>query len=197
MDSPVAWANRAVRLARLTTLPTRSELTLATNSLRFRSRSSVRGTEFRGVVVAQIGRVEVFQVGRCRDERALALGHLFAADGQETVNVDLGRQIETGGFQHAGPEQRVKIGDVLADEVMDFGLRITPPRLKVLARPLDTTAGSKPGSRSGRQTRRTSSCPGLSGISKPKYGAGREISQSRNCLRPSGPCASPRKCPFR
>ena len=44
--NPVLRTNRAVRLARLTTLPTRSALTLATNSSRFRSRSSSRGASF-------------------------------------------------------------------------------------------------------------------------------------------------------
>ena len=69
---PVCRTNRAVRLARLTTLPTRSELTLVTNSSRFRSRSSTLRRQLRGVVVAQVGRVEMLQVGRRADERALA-----------------------------------------------------------------------------------------------------------------------------
>jgi methionyl-tRNA synthetase len=45
-DSPKSWTNRAERLARFTTLPTRSAFTLATNSSRFRSRSSSRGPSF-------------------------------------------------------------------------------------------------------------------------------------------------------
>ena len=52
----------------------------------------------------------------------LRLRHLLAVDGQEAVDVDLLRQAEAGRLEHRRPEERVEIGDVLADEVVDFGL---------------------------------------------------------------------------
>ncbi len=102
-------------------------------------------TELAGVVVAQVRGVEMFQVGGRLDERPLALRHLLAADGQETVDVDFRRQLEAGGLQHAGPEQRVEIGDVFADEVVDFDGRFfgifsaRPPFVERLASLSGTT----------------------------------------------------------
>ena len=91
------------------------------------------GAEFRGVVVPQVSRIQVFQVRFGADERPLALGHLFAAHRQEPMDVDLGGQAESGHLQHAGPEQGVEIRDVLADEVVDFRLLAPPPSVILLA----------------------------------------------------------------
>ena len=97
--------------------------------------------QLRGVVVPQVRRVQMLQIRFGADERALALGHLFAAHGQKTVDVDLGRQAESGHFQHARPEQRVEVGDVLANEVMDFRLLAAPPIVVLLAVPIAPLLG--------------------------------------------------------
>ncbi len=39
----------------------------------------------------------------------------------------LGRRAETGVLQHRGPEQRVEIQDILADEVIQLGSRASLP----------------------------------------------------------------------
>lgn len=78
--------------------------------------------EFAGVVVAEGGGVEVLEVGRGFDEGPLAFGHFGPIDGEEAVDVDLGGEGEAGGFEHAGPEEGVEVGDIFADEVVDFGV---------------------------------------------------------------------------
>jgi hypothetical protein len=55
-------------------------------------------------------------------KRPLALGHLLAVHGEEAVDVYLPGQIEAGRLEHAGPEERVEVGDVLADEVMHLAV---------------------------------------------------------------------------
>ena len=52
----------------------------------------------------------------------------------------LGGQRETGRLEHAGPEQRVEVRDVLADEVMDLHVVAAPPVVKVSRRADRTTA---------------------------------------------------------
>ena len=89
--------------------------------------------ELGGVVVTQPGGVQVFEVGRGLDESALRLRHLSSIDGQETVDVHFRRQVEAGGLEHGRPEQRVEVGDVLADEVVHLGLGVSPPRVEILA----------------------------------------------------------------
>ena len=69
-----------------------------------------------------------------RDERALALRHLLAVDGEEAVDVDFRRQVVAGRLQHAGPEQRVEVRDVLADEVVNLAIGRSPPIVELLAR---------------------------------------------------------------
>ena len=44
-------------------------------------------------------------------------------------------RLNAGHVQHGRPEQRVEIRDVLADEVVDFGLRAAPPVVQLLALP--------------------------------------------------------------
>ena len=124
------------------------------------SMSSRPGPEFAGVVIAQCAGRQMLQERRAHDERAFGLRHFLAADGEEPVDVDLRRQIAAGRLQHAGPEQRVKVRDVLADEMMNFGLRVAaPPVVQVLAVPSAPLPASMPCSRSARRTRRTSSGP--------------------------------------
>jgi len=78
--------------------------------------------ELGGVVVAQVFRVQVVQVGSGLDEGAARLGHLGAVDGQVAVHVDCSRLAEAGTFEHGRPEQGVEVDDVLADEVIQLGL---------------------------------------------------------------------------
>ncbi len=89
--------------------------------------------EFGGVVVSEPCRVEMFQVGRGLDEGAFGLGHFPSIDGQESVDVHLVGQVEPGGLEHRGPEQGVEVGDVLSDEVVDFGFVVAPPGVEVFA----------------------------------------------------------------
>src|SRR6202012_1735899 len=58
------------------------------------------------------------------DERAAGLGHLLAVDGHKAVCVNARRRSHAGRLEHRGPEQRVKVQDVLADEVVRLGRRI-------------------------------------------------------------------------
>ena len=39
----------------------------------------------------------------------------------------LGRHAVLSCVQHAGPEQRMEVGNVLADEVVNFAVRVSPP----------------------------------------------------------------------
>ena len=75
----------------------------------------------------------MFQIGLRFDVRAFALRHLFAIDGQESVNSNLRWQIVTSRFKHARPKQRVKVNDVLANEMMDLTIRVLPPFIELLA----------------------------------------------------------------
>ena len=42
-------------------------------------------------------------------------------------------RLEAGGMEHAGPEEAVEADDVLADEVVELGVRVVPPVLEFLA----------------------------------------------------------------
>ena len=75
----------------------------------------------------------MIQIGAGHHKGALALGHLLAIDGQESVDVHLRRQVEPRRLEHAGPEQRVEVGDVLADEMVHFGVARLPPTVEVSA----------------------------------------------------------------
>src|SRR5262245_62184728 len=75
----------------------------------------------------------MLEVRRCHDERPLALAHLLAADGEKSVDVDFRRQREAGRFEHPGPEERVELRDVFADEVVDFSAGRLPPVVELLA----------------------------------------------------------------
>src|SRR4051812_234035 len=75
----------------------------------------------------------MLEVSARTNERALALRHLLAVDGEKSVDVNLSRQAVAGGLEHAGPEQRVEIGDVLADEVVDLAIFGAPPVVELLA----------------------------------------------------------------
>ncbi len=76
------------------------------------------------VVAHPFGIHAEFQVAQRRNAGAAALGHLFAADGDEAVHVDGVRRLAAGELQHGGPEQRVEVHDVLADEVNLFGVAV-------------------------------------------------------------------------
>ena len=82
-----------------------------------------RRPELGGVVIAQPLGVEAQpQVALRGDERAAALGHLLAVNGEEAVGEDLGRGAVAGVLQHGGPEQGVEVEDVLADEMHQLGV---------------------------------------------------------------------------
>ena len=81
-----------------------------------------RRSELCGVVVAQVGRVQVVEVGARHDERATSLRHLLPVDGQETMGIHTCGHAEPGALQHGRPEQGMKVHDVLADEVEHLGV---------------------------------------------------------------------------
>src|SRR4051812_5996800 len=74
----------------------------------------------------------MIQVGSGTNERPLALGHLLTIDGEEAMNMDERWKREFCRLEHRGPEERVKVRDVLADKVMHFSRRRTPPIFKFL-----------------------------------------------------------------
>ena len=65
------------------------------------------------------------------DEGTVTLRHLFPVDGQEAMNMDFLWQVEIGNSEHGRPEQRMKVGNVLSDEMMYFRIWIFPPSIKV------------------------------------------------------------------
>ena len=78
------------------------------------------GVHLGGKVVAEpFGVHAELEVLQRRDAGAAALGHLLAVDGHEAVGVDVIGHAEglAGKVQHGGPEERVEVDDVLADEV--------------------------------------------------------------------------------
>src|ERR1700685_2805423 len=66
----------------------------------------------------------MIQVAARGDEGAARFRHLLAVDGEESVRMYRGRTAHCRGLQHRRPEQRVKIQNVLAYEVMHFGARV-------------------------------------------------------------------------
>ena len=116
----------AQRLAMLTTLPTRSELTRCDEVLEVEVDVIHAGAELGSEVVAQVLRVQVLEIGARLDEGAARLGHLLAVHGQEAVREDRGRGAEARAAQHGRPEQGVEVDDVLADEVVQLGLLSLP-----------------------------------------------------------------------
>ena len=88
-----------------------------------------------GVVVAQVFRRQVVQVGARLDKGATGLGHFLAVDGQVAVHCDAGRLAVARAFEHRRPEQGVEVDDVLADEVVQLGGGIlVPERIEVQLR---------------------------------------------------------------
>ena len=78
-----------------------------------------RAVEFGRVVVAQVFGIDhVVNIAPRSDESAARLAHLLAVHGEETMREQFGRCAETGMLQHCGPEQRVKVEDVLSNEVV-------------------------------------------------------------------------------
>ena len=73
----------------------------------------------------------MLEVGRSLNERPTSLGHFFAIHSEEPMNVDFFRQAQPRRFQHGGPEQRVEIGNVFPDKMMNFGARILPPVIQL------------------------------------------------------------------
>ena len=76
-------------------------------------------------VIAQPFRVHAdIEVTQRRDAGTARLRHLLAADGNEAMHEDIVRHLQSGEVQHRRPEQRVEVGDVLADEVVLLGRRV-------------------------------------------------------------------------
>ena len=87
------------------------------------------GTEFRRVEVAQVVGVQVLRERRRRNERASALRHLLSVDRQMAVHEHAGRCAVAGAGQHRGPEQRVEVRNVLADEMVELELAFGAPEV--------------------------------------------------------------------
>ena len=93
--------------------------------------------QFGGEVVAEPfgvhAETDVFQGA---DARAAGLTHLASVDGHKAVHVDVIRYAVgfAGELEHRRPEERVKVDDVLADEVNLFGRRIGEFLFKVESR---------------------------------------------------------------
>src|SRR5580692_1594664 len=66
----------------------------------------------------------MIQVAARGDESAARFRHLLAVDGEESMRVYRGRAAHPRGLQHRRPEKRVKIQNVLANEVMQFCARV-------------------------------------------------------------------------
>ena len=85
-------------------------------------------------VVAQRLAGQQLQIAAGSDEGATRLGHLGAVDRQKAVHVNGSGPTQAATVQHGGPEQRVKVADVLANEMMQLGGRLGfPPVVKVQA----------------------------------------------------------------
>ena len=97
------------------------------------------------IVVAQILRVQVFEIGARLDESTARLGHLLPVHRQVTMHVHRGRLAEARAVQHGRPEQGVEVDDVLADEVIQLCARVLAP--KGVKRKLGTTLAEIPEAR--------------------------------------------------
>ena len=131
-------------------------------------------------VVAQIVGRQVVEVGATEDEGAPRLGHLLAVHREPTVDLDARGGGVPGGVEHGGPKQRVEVDDVLADDVDDLrlvaaGLPVGVEVLPIVCAP-PLGRGDVADGRVEPHVEVLSRVP--EGISKPKYGASREMSQS-------------------
>ena len=92
------------------------------------------GIEFGGKIIAQPFRVHAdFQIAQRRDAGAARLRHLFAGDRDKTMRIHIVRRLVAREFQHGGPEQRMEVSDVLADEMDLLGARVRHERIKIAA----------------------------------------------------------------
>src|SRR5690606_28709346 len=87
------------------------------------------GGQFGCKVVAQIFRVQVFQIGAGLDEGAPGLGHFLAVDRYKTMGIDGSGSAEAGALEQGRPEQGVEVDDVLADKVIELGFGVGVPVL--------------------------------------------------------------------
>jgi len=78
--------------------------------------------QFGSVVVAQVFRRQVFEVGLGFDEGAARFAHFFAVHGEEAVAVHAARLAVARAFEHGRPEEHMEVGDVFADEVVELGV---------------------------------------------------------------------------
>ena len=85
--------------------------------------------DFRGEVVAQVFGIQMVQISGGVDERAAGFRHLLAVHGDVAVRVNAGGRAEARVREHRRPEQAMEVHDVLADEVMHFGIALRVPKV--------------------------------------------------------------------
>ena len=64
----------------------------------------------------------MLKIGSPRNKGSVALRHFLTVYGQKTMYVHLVRQGKSCRFQHAWPKQRMEIGDVLANEMVNLAI---------------------------------------------------------------------------
>ena len=113
----------------LTTLPTRSRVDPLYEVVEIEIDIVDPRPELARIVVAKVLGIEMLQVTARSDEGPAGLRHLLAADGEKSMAEHRGGRTEARSHQHRGPEQSVKVGDVLADEVIQLGSGFRSPVL--------------------------------------------------------------------
>ena len=109
------------RLAILTYFPTRSLLTRSDKILKVEVNVLHAVVELGSIVIAQpFGIQALFQIALRRNEGSPGFGHFLSVHSEKPVSVDLRGGAIAGEFQHGGPEQGVKVEDILPYEVHHF-----------------------------------------------------------------------------
>ena len=78
----------------------------------------------RNVVAQPFGVHADVQIAKRRNAGATAFGHFLAADGNEPVNIQLVGRLAAGKLKCGGPEERVEVHNILADEMHLLGVAI-------------------------------------------------------------------------
>ncbi len=79
------------------------------------------------IVVTQIVRCQVLQIGLGSDESPAPFGHLLPVHGQEPVGENAGWGAVAGPGQHRRPEQGMEVDDILTEKVVQLNVRIGAP----------------------------------------------------------------------
>ena len=64
----------------------------------------------------------MIEIGPRHDKRASGFRHFLTIDSQESMCVNVGWFSKPRSMQHRRPEQGVKVENVLADEIVEFGI---------------------------------------------------------------------------